>query len=240
VLWIPNGAWPIVTSADPVHFVVPDGSIELRDAIRRTVELWWGRKYVDELTPEAVKLEVCAPPKERQREKRWRVVKRCFLRAFRREHLGTFVRDCDKRNRLHKTFWMVWENAWRRFEIDALGDPNQPVILLDLAEWERWSSKRSSLAKAVAVATATNDLPYRAFKNRTGPRRVKKDGAVAAIIAAVDGREVTLQALREMREKELGRFYRDARRTTLRDARDEAVRQLTARQNSDKTPTNDK
>jgi hypothetical protein len=133
--------------------------------------------------------------------------------------------------------------------------PHATGIVVPKADIERlWPSRVSATASEILVESASSDdrstaersertdvsAPYKPFKNRTGPRSVKKDGAIEAMIAAVDSGKFTLEALRKLKEKELDTIYPNARRTTLREARDEAVKQLSARQNSDKTPTNDK
>ncbi len=58
------------------------------------------------------------------------------------------------------------------------------------------------------------------------------------MIEEVWNREMTVSQLESMKQKELEKLYPDAKRTTLVDARKEAVKIL--RQNSGKTPTNDK
>jgi hypothetical protein len=74
--------------------------------------------------------------------------------------------------------------------------------------------------------------------NKRGPAGRKKAGAIARMVRAVEKGEKTIVQLQRMKQKELDNFYPDAGRTTLAEAHKEALKIL--RQNSGKTPTNDK
>ena len=77
-----------------------------------------------------------------------------------------------------------------------------------------------------------------AAPNKRGPVNKKRAEATARMVEAVRTGEVTASQLQGMKQKELENLYRDAKRTTLEEARKEAL--FILRQNSDKTPTNDK
>jgi hypothetical protein len=77
-----------------------------------------------------------------------------------------------------------------------------------------------------------------AAPNKRGPASKKRTEATARMIEAVRNGEMTASQLRCMKQKELEKLYPDGKRTMLVKAREEALKIL--RQNSDKTPTNDK
>jgi hypothetical protein len=104
---------------------------------------------------------------------------------------------------------------------------------------KREADADTRLPRAPIPAPAGLTLP-----NKRGPPDKKRLAATEAMVRAVSGGDISLEQLCRRPEKTLGEFYKDAKRTTLREARKDAVTQLQEqrepRQNSDKTPTNDK
>jgi hypothetical protein len=94
--------------------------------------------------------------------------------------------------------------------------------------------------KSIPIEVSNGTQPRSVFKNKTGPRSVKKQAATEAMISAVKRGQLSRDELIQMPEKRLCELYSEAKRTTLREARDDAVKQLLPRQNSDKSATNDK
>jgi len=109
-------------------------------------------------------------------------------------------------------------------------------------EFDCWRERPARIVVApTAIATEPrepNDGDAALIPNRRGPESKKKTGAVAKMIEEVRSRRLKVARLLSMKQKELELLYPDAKRTTLVEARKEAVKIL--RQNSGKTPTNDK
>jgi hypothetical protein len=77
-----------------------------------------------------------------------------------------------------------------------------------------------------------------AAPNKRGPPGKKRAEAAARMIEQIENKTLTELQLRKMKQKELVTMYPEAGRTTLVEAREEALE--TIRENSGKTPTNDK
>jgi hypothetical protein len=76
-----------------------------------------------------------------------------------------------------------------------------------------------------------------AIANKPGAGGQKLSEATAAMISAVKDGRVTLETFRRMKQKELGEFYPGARRTTLAQARENALVVLMKPMGFDKAPT---
>jgi hypothetical protein len=75
------------------------------------------------------------------------------------------------------------------------------------------------------------------IRNKRGSPGVKMNEAVTAMVDAVKNGDIPFSTLRRMKQKELNTFYKNARRTTLADARVEAMKQLSQLGYFDKDPT---
>jgi hypothetical protein len=118
----------------------------------------------------------------------------------------------------------------QRFDRTALPAARAETRSRSETEGEQAGASRSDIANG-------ND-PEDATPNKRGPAGWKKAEAIARMVEAVRNGEKTIGQLQRMKQKELGDFHPDAGRTTLAEARKEALKKL--RQNSGKTPTNDK
>jgi hypothetical protein len=76
-----------------------------------------------------------------------------------------------------------------------------------------------------------------AIPNKPGGGRKKTAAATEAMVHAVKSGHLTFQDLQRMKQKQLPGLYPNAGRTTLEQAREEALQQLAADGNSDKAPT---
>jgi hypothetical protein len=106
------------------------------------------------------------------------------------------------------------------------------------AETPSRSETEGEQAGASRSDNANGNDPEDVAPNKRGPRGRKKAEATVRMVEAVRNGEKTISELRGMRQKTLDELYPDAGRTTLVEARNKALKIL--RQNSDKTPTNDK
>jgi hypothetical protein len=110
------------------------------------------------------------------------------------------------------------------------------------------SAEVASSEPVIAPAPAANpaSAALRPIPHKRGPDGIKRTAAVSAMVEAVKCGAWTAAQLERLKEKELGRFYTDAKRTTLVAARKDALCQLAvmgdvgAPANSDKTAAKDK
>jgi hypothetical protein len=109
-------------------------------------------------------------------------------------------------------------------------------------ELDRWRERPAHVVVApTAIATEPTEANHgdaAPIPNRRGPDSKKRAEAAARMIEEVQSGRLTVGRLLNMKQKELEPLYPGAKRTTLVQARREAVTKL--QQNSDKTPTNDK
>jgi len=122
-------------------------------------------------------------------------------------------------------------------------------IMIRAADIENWLSARvpppttAEIARKRHTKTAT-DAKSRIHRedvapipNKPGGGGIKMAAAVAAMVEAVQKQDISFEVLRRIKQKELGRFYEGARRTTLAAARKEALKQLAGPKGADKAPT---
>ncbi len=99
---------------------------------------------------------------------------------------------------------------------------------------------REPATENLVPPTVTQSAPLdtlRPIRNKPGRSPVKLANAVNAMIAAVSSGKITINALRQMKQKSLCDLYLGAGRTLLQKARCEALRQLRSKDVSDRSPT---
>ena len=123
-------------SFDPKLFHVPTGYIELRRALKLTVERLFRPKYTAPLRA------VMAEFRKKTRQRRWEAAEGLLLKALRAGSLNGYLRQDDAAIPLDRAHWNQWGASWRPFEQDVLGVRDAPVCLLRCEEWDRWTTNK--------------------------------------------------------------------------------------------------
>ena len=210
-----------VTSADPDPnlYFVPEGSIELSQAVEETVKRWFGQRYVSELTSEMVQEKITKPKKQR-RARRWALARNLLIRALRTERLRAYLLDGDQRKLVDRSYWSEWEPSWRVPLINPLGKPNEPVYLLDRNEWSKWAENCISpaMSKDIGGLSSKRENDRRLFTRKRGRKPKKLKAVIESMKSDLESGKTTLAALDEMKEEALAAEY-GASRDTVRKAR---------------------
>ena len=174
-------------SSDPSLYVVPHGYIELRQALKKTVERLFGAKYVIPFTKRSRKAEAI----KRNRERRWNAATDLLRRDLQSGKLCAYLRQNSEPKSLDPSHWSEWEPSWRPFAIDALGKPDAPVYLLRCDDWEQWVTALRSKIRRVGIvaspkAKIVHAVQQKPSRSRRGLGRRKGTGQYPGDAALVE------------------------------------------------------
>lgn len=240
---------------------MPEGYIELTEAITQTIKLWFGEKFtIDLASVESLRKELTLPTKQR-RDRRWNFVRSYYRRAFIQKRLKTYFIEKNILTSLHHSYWKEWLSSLD-FGIVSLGKPEITIFVLNLKEWELWhkectnklaiqvNRKHSRFSFSQQFNPTTEqpgvepvfkhiDLPLPQNKS-SGPKCVLRSALVKKIYEALDNKTLSYEELRD--EKIIAFATRfNAKSDTANKARKFVINELQIiNSNKQQTTTNSK
>lgn len=222
---------PQLKTPDPKLYVLTPGYIELTEAVFQNVKLLFGTRHASKFSGEAELRNELALPKKQRRDRRWNLVRRCFVRAFRQNRLTAYLLTNGNPEPLDAAFWREPSSATLPFGTAPLGREGLNTFVLKTNEWQDWANRASPKSPSTNILSEnllTPVAPIGIQPNKRGPKPRKHNATKDRMIDDLRTGKTTPETLTADTGENLANQY-DVSRNTATKARDKAIIEFQAK-----------